>query len=69
MNWSVSVWYNSTMGSFFSSLKTERTAQKSYRTHNTARRDVFDFIECLYNPMRRRSTLGHVNSITYAQQA
>jgi putative transposase len=33
------------MESFFSSLKTERTARKIYRTRNEARADVFDYIE------------------------
>lgn len=30
------------MESFFSSLKTERIARKTYRTRNQARQDVFD---------------------------
>ncbi len=38
------VWDNSAMGSFFSSLKTERTARKVYRARNAARADVFDYI-------------------------
>ncbi len=41
---------NSAMESFFSSLKTERTARKVYRTHDEARADVFDYIERFYNP-------------------
>ena len=36
------VWDNSAMESFFSSLKTERTARKVYRTRDDARADVFD---------------------------
>ena len=39
------VWENSAMESFFSSLKTERTARKVYRTRDEARADVFDYIE------------------------
>jgi putative transposase len=39
------VWDNSAMESFFSSLKTERTARKVYRTRTEARADVFDYIE------------------------
>jgi putative transposase len=38
------------MESFFSSLKTERTARKTYRTRAQAKADVFDYIECFYNP-------------------
>ncbi len=52
------VWDNSAMESFFSSFKTERTARKVYRTREQARADVFDYIECLYNPRRRHTTLG-----------
>jgi putative transposase len=37
------------MESFFSSLKTERTARKTYQTRNEARADVFDYIERFYN--------------------
>ncbi len=33
------------MESFFSSLKTERTARKVYRTRDHAKADVFDYIE------------------------
>jgi transposase InsO family protein len=47
------VWDNAAMESFFSSLKTERTAGKTYRTRDQARADVFDYIERFYNPRRR----------------
>ncbi len=50
------VWDNAAMESFFSSLKTERTAAKMYRTRAQAKADVFDYIECFYNPRRRHST-------------
>jgi putative transposase len=49
------------MESFFSSLKTERTARKVYRTRNDARTDVFDYIERFYNPRPRHSTLGYLS--------
>jgi putative transposase len=52
------VWDNSAMESFFSSLKTERTARKVYRTRDAARADVFDYIERFYNARRRHSKLG-----------
>ena len=50
------------MESFFSSLKTERTARKTYRTRDQAKADVFDYIECFYNPKRRHSTIGYLKS-------
>ncbi len=39
------VWDNAVMERFFSSLKTERTARKTYQTRNEAKADVFDYIE------------------------
>jgi putative transposase len=59
------VWDNSAMESFFSSLKTERTASKVFRTREHARAEVFDYIERFYNPTRRHSTLGYVSPIAY----
>ncbi len=53
MSWSGNVWDNAAMESFFSSLKTERTARRTYRTRDEARADVFDYIERFYNPARR----------------
>ncbi len=62
------VWDNAAMESFFSSLKTERTARKTYRTRDQAKADVFDYIERFYNPKRRHSTLGYVSPIEFEKQ-
>jgi putative transposase len=62
------VWDNAAMESFFSSLKTERTARKTYRSRNEARADVFDYIERFYNPRRRHSTLGYLSPIAYEER-
>lgn len=56
---------NSAMESFFSTLKTERTARKVYRTRNEARSDVFDYIERFYNPRRRHSKLGYLSPMPF----
>jgi transposase InsO family protein len=61
------LWDNAAMESFFSSLKTERTARKMYRTRNEAKADVFDYIECFYNPKRRHSTIGYLSLRDTAQ--
>jgi putative transposase len=61
-------WDNSAVESFFSSLKTERTANKTYRTRNEARADVFDYIERFYNPVRRHSTLGYISPVDYERR-
>jgi putative transposase len=47
------VWDNAAMESFSSSLKTEGTAAKMYRTRVQAKAGVFDYIERFYNPKRR----------------
>jgi putative transposase len=63
------VWDNAVMESFFSSLKTERTATKMYRTRSQAKADVFDYIERFYNPTRRHSTLGYLSPMEFERQA
>jgi transposase InsO family protein len=52
-----------------SSLNTERTATKMYRTRSQAKADVFDYIECFYNPRRRHSTLGYLSPMEFEMQA
>jgi putative transposase len=69
MSRSGNVWDNAAMESFFSSLKTERTAKKTYRTRDQARADVFDYIERFYNTVRRHSTLGYISPAEYEKQA
>ncbi len=63
------VWDNAAMESFFSSLKTERTARKTYRTRNEARADVFDYIERFYNAKRRHSTIGYLSPMEFEMKA
>jgi putative transposase len=63
------IWDNAAMESFFSSLKTERTARKTYRTRDEAKADVFDYIECFYNPKRRHSTIGYLSPVEFEMQA
>ena len=58
MSRSGNVWDNSAMESFFSSLKTERTAQQGLSHADEAKADVFDYIERFYNTKRRHSTIG-----------
>lgn len=69
MSRSGNCWDNAAMESFFSSLKTERTARKTYRTRNEARADVFDYIECFYNPRRRHSTIGYLSPMDFETKA
>jgi putative transposase len=69
MSRSGNVWDNAAMESFFSSLKTERTARKVYRSRAEAKADVFDYIERFYNPRRRHSTLGYLSPIEFERKA
>jgi putative transposase len=69
MSRSGNVWDNAAMESFFSSLKTERTARKMYRTRSDAKADVFDYIERFYNPKRRHSTIGYLSPMEFERQA
>jgi putative transposase len=69
MSRSGNVWDNAAMESFFSSLKTERTARKTYRTRNEAKADVFDYIERFYNPKRRHSTIGYMSPMEFEMKA
>ena len=68
MSRSGNVWDNAAMESFFSSLKTERTARKVYRSRNEAKADVFDYIERFYNPKRRHSTIGYLSPMEFERQ-
>ena len=69
MSRSGNVWDNAVMESFFSSLKTERIARKVSRTRDQARADVFDYVECFYNPSRRHSTIGYVSPMEFERMA
>ena len=69
MSRSGNCWDNAAMESFFSSLKTERIARKVYRSRNEAKADVFDCIECFYNPIRRHSTIGYRSPIDFEREA
>jgi putative transposase len=69
MSRSGNCWDNAVMESFFSSLKTERTTHKTYRTRDEARADVFDYIECFYNPKRRHSTIGYMSPVDFEAMA
>ena len=69
MSRSGNCWDNAAMESFFSSLKTERIARKTYRTMDQARADVFNYIERFYNPTRRHSTLVYPSPMDFEKIA
>jgi putative transposase len=69
MSRSGNVWDNAAIESFFSSLKTERTARKTYRTRDLAKADVFDYSGRFYNAKRRHSTIGYRSPMEFEMQA
>jgi len=69
MSRSGNVWDNAAMESFFSSLKTERLARKTYRTRDAARAEVFDHIERFYNPTQRHSAVGYLSPVVFEHLA
>lgn len=56
------------MESFFSSLKTERTEGKTYRTRDEARADVFDHIDRFYNTSRRHSIIDYLSPVEFERK-
>ncbi|NIJ27458.1 transposase InsO family protein [Brevundimonas terrae] len=56
------------MENFFSPLKTERIGKKPYRSIAQAKADVFDYIECFYNPTQRYSALGYLSHIDFERE-
>lgn len=59
---------NAVAESFFSLLKRERIRRRKYKTHDDARRDVFDYIEMFYNPKRKHARNGMLSPIDFEAQ-
>ena len=47
----------------------ELLLSETYRTRDDAKADVFDYIECFYNPKRRHSTIGYLSPLEFEMQA
>jgi putative transposase len=54
--------------SFFNLLKRERIRRKVYCTRDEARRDVFDYIEMFYNPVRKQVRNGMLSPAQFERQ-
>jgi len=62
-------WYdNAAMESFFSTLKGECVDRHRFQSWQEARQTIFEYLECLYNPVRRHSTLKYLRPEAYEQQ-
>lgn len=69
MSRSGNVWNNDAMQSFYYSLNTERIGKKVYRKRAQATADVFDYVECFYNPNRCHWTLSYPSPIDFEREA
>ena len=58
-------WDNAVAESFFSSLKKERIRKTIYSTRDEARADIFNYIEMLYNKIRRHSHLNYMSPVDF----
>jgi len=56
---------NAVAESFFGTLKTELVDHEDYKTHDEAKRSLFEYIEVFYNRKRRHSYLGYTNPAEY----
>jgi len=61
-------WDNAVVESFFSRLKVELIYAEAYKTVEAIRTGVFEYIEMLYNRVRRHSAIGYVSPHEYEQQ-
>jgi putative transposase len=58
-------WDNAVAESFFGTLKAELVDHEQYRTRESARRSIGDYIETFYNIERRHSFLDYLNPIEF----
>ncbi len=56
---------NAPMESFWASLKKEQVHHRHYATRQQAKADIFDYIECFYNTIRRHSALGNRSPLDF----
>lgn len=59
---------NACAESFFQLLKRERIKRKIYITRESARADVFDYIEMFYNPKRRHGSCNGMSPMAFEMQ-
>lgn len=59
---------NAAMESFFSTLKGECVDRARFATRQEARQTIFEYLECLYNRIRRHSPLTYVSPVECEQQ-
>ena len=56
---------NSSIESFFHSLKVESIYEDYFLNREEAKQTVFEYIETYYNTIRHHSTIGYVSPVEY----
>ena len=59
---------NAVAESFFQLLKRERIKRKTYKDRETARKDIFNYIEMFYNPVRRHGFSNDISPVEFEKQ-
>ena len=59
---------NAAVESFFSTLKGECVNRTRFLTRQEAKQEIFEYLECFYNRIRRHSTLQYVSPVEFEQQ-
>jgi putative transposase len=59
---------NAVAESFFNLFKRERIRRRTYKTREEARQDAFDYIEVLYNPVRKHARNGILSPVEIERQ-
>lgn len=59
---------NAVAESFFQLLKRERIKQRIYKDRETARQDIFNYIEMFYNPVRRHGLNNNISPVEFEKQ-
>lgn len=59
---------NAVAESFFSLLKKDRVKRRIFNTRDEARAEVFDYIECFYNPKRNHGTNGGLSPVEFERR-
>jgi putative transposase len=61
-------WDNAPMESFFGTIKTESLHHYRFKTRETAKRIIFEYIEVFYNRIRRHAKIGNQIPADFASQ-
>ena len=59
---------NAVAESFFGTLKTELVDHEDYRTRQSAKQSLFEYIEVFYNRLRRHSYLGYISPVEFEER-